>query len=195
MARIVLTDDGIEFDGDSTATRPLGGAESAVVDLTRDVAAWLERHRHRVVLGPRLDARGWLQSRDGTHPSTGAYRTEEDETANGPADYALWLDGRRVGIVEAKKLAVGPQEVLTRNAVPGERDSVSSFFSGKSAQSNDPPPPFLILSHFSDPALTLLYKITISKLLINLFHRGLLAQARPIHLSSARLPARLPHRS
>lgn len=38
MARIVLADDGIEFDGDSAATKPLGGAESAVVALTRALA-------------------------------------------------------------------------------------------------------------------------------------------------------------
>jgi type I restriction enzyme R subunit len=42
------------------------------------------------------------------------YRTEEEDTANGPADYALWLDGNVVGIVEAKKLTVGPQNVLTQ---------------------------------------------------------------------------------
>lgn len=46
MARVVLADDGIEFDGDSMATRPLGGAESAVVDLTRELA----RRGHDVVV-------------------------------------------------------------------------------------------------------------------------------------------------
>ena len=43
-----------------------------------------------------------------------AFRTEEEETAHGPADYALWLDDRIVGIVEAKKLTIGPQNVLTQ---------------------------------------------------------------------------------
>lgn len=37
---------------------------------------------------------------------------EEYETANGPADYALCLDGHVIGIVEAKKLTLGPQNVL-----------------------------------------------------------------------------------
>jgi type I restriction enzyme, R subunit len=37
---------------------------------------------------------------------------EEFETANGPADYALCLAGQIVGIVEAKKLTLGPQNVL-----------------------------------------------------------------------------------
>lgn len=33
-----------------------------------------------------------------------AYRSEEEETDNGPADYALWLDDQVAGVVEAKKL-------------------------------------------------------------------------------------------
>jgi type I restriction enzyme R subunit len=32
----------------------------------------------------------------------------EFETANGPADYALCVDGAVLGIVEAKKLTLGP---------------------------------------------------------------------------------------
>ena len=39
---------------------------------------------------------------------------EEFETANGPADYALCVDGQILGIVEAKKLTLGPQSVLTQ---------------------------------------------------------------------------------
>jgi type I site-specific restriction endonuclease len=30
----------------------------------------------------------------------------------GPADYALWINNQIIGIVEAKKLTVGPQSVL-----------------------------------------------------------------------------------
>lgn len=37
---------------------------------------------------------------------------EEYPTERGPADYGLFLQGMLVGIVEAKKLAVGPQNVL-----------------------------------------------------------------------------------
>lgn len=39
MARIVLADDGIVFDGDTPKERPLGGVESSVVNLTRTLAA------------------------------------------------------------------------------------------------------------------------------------------------------------
>ncbi len=37
-ARIVLADDGIEFDGESPSKGPLGGVESAIVNLTRALA-------------------------------------------------------------------------------------------------------------------------------------------------------------
>jgi type I restriction enzyme R subunit len=36
----------------------------------------------------------------------------EFPTANGPADYALFVDGIFLGIIEAKKVTVNPQNVL-----------------------------------------------------------------------------------
>jgi type I restriction enzyme R subunit len=39
---------------------------------------------------------------------------EEYPTGAGPADYALCMDGQILGVVEAKKLTLGPQEVLTQ---------------------------------------------------------------------------------
>lgn len=39
---------------------------------------------------------------------------EEFPTSAGPADYALCVDGRIIGIVEAKKLTLGPQNVLSQ---------------------------------------------------------------------------------
>ena len=39
MARIVLADDGIEFDGHTPEHRPLGGSESSVVALMEELAA------------------------------------------------------------------------------------------------------------------------------------------------------------
>jgi len=38
----------------------------------------------------------------------------EYPTENGPADYALFVNGRILGIVEAKKLSLGPQNVLVQ---------------------------------------------------------------------------------
>ncbi|WP_214044203.1 DEAD/DEAH box helicase family protein [Methanomethylovorans sp.] len=39
---------------------------------------------------------------------------EEYPTDNGPADYALCVDGKILGVVEAKKVTLGPQNVLTQ---------------------------------------------------------------------------------
>jgi type I restriction enzyme, R subunit len=39
---------------------------------------------------------------------------EEYQTNNGPADYGLCVDGQMLGIVEAKKLTLGPQNALTQ---------------------------------------------------------------------------------
>jgi type I restriction enzyme R subunit len=64
-------------------------------------------------IDPKLDAAGWKLP-NGARPECGPFRTEEEETANGPADYALWQGGRIVGLVEAKKVSLGPQNVLTQ---------------------------------------------------------------------------------
>lgn len=64
-------------------------------------------------IDPKLDALGWRLV-NGAVPLKGGFRTEEYPTRNGPADYALWLDGRVVGLIEAKKVTVGPQGVLTQ---------------------------------------------------------------------------------
>jgi glycosyltransferase involved in cell wall biosynthesis len=39
MARILLADDGIEFDGQTPEHRPLGGVETAIVNLTQELAS------------------------------------------------------------------------------------------------------------------------------------------------------------
>lgn len=72
---------------------------------------WLTRKRR---IDPKLDARGWRLPSGNLAPLHGPGRTEEEETDNGPADYVLWLEHQPTAVVEAKKLAVGPQEVLTQ---------------------------------------------------------------------------------
>lgn len=42
------------------------------------------------------------------------FALEEFPTDNGPADYALCLDGKIVAVIEAKKVTLGPQNVLTQ---------------------------------------------------------------------------------
>ena len=75
-----------------------------------DEREWKTRKQR---IAPRLDALGWKKVAPGT-TSLLSHRTEEEETENGPADYALWLNKDLVGIVEAKKVTVGPQNVLTQ---------------------------------------------------------------------------------
>ena len=71
---------------------------------------WLVRKQR---IGPRLDHLGWPRINASTAtPTTTPYRVEEYETTNGPADYALGIGPNIAGVVEAKKLTVGPQNVL-----------------------------------------------------------------------------------
>ena len=75
---------------------------------------WLTRKR---LIDGRLNAAGWrVFPFDATKPLVRMDRCaiEEYPTASGPADYALCLGGRIVAIVEAKKLTLGPQNVLSQ---------------------------------------------------------------------------------
>jgi type I restriction enzyme R subunit len=74
-----------------------------------------ERRTRRERVDPRLEAAGWTIVREGADidPSRySAHAIEEYSTENGPADYGLVLDGRLVGVVEAKKVTVSPDGVL-----------------------------------------------------------------------------------
>lgn len=77
----------------------------------REESEWKTRKKR---IDPKLDAAGWRLARGAARSLREPFRTEEEETANGPSDYALWLDGGVVGVVEAKRLTVGPQNVLTQ---------------------------------------------------------------------------------
>jgi len=75
---------------------------------------WLTRKR---LIDPKLDAAGWTIVPFSPGMSLDSHQNcaiKEFETTNGPADYALCVDGRIIGIVEAKKLTLGPQSVLTQ---------------------------------------------------------------------------------
>lgn len=72
-----------------------------------------ERTTRKNRIDPKLDAAGWTTPA-GQRPARGPFRTEEEETTDGPADYSLWLDGRIAAVVEAKKLTIGPQNALTQ---------------------------------------------------------------------------------
>jgi predicted type IV restriction endonuclease len=63
---------------------------------------WLTRKRR---IDPKLDATGWLVAKRGAT----AYRTEEEETNNGPADYV-----RRDGAIPARHRALLPARAALR---------------------------------------------------------------------------------
>ena len=75
---------------------------------------WLTRKR---LIDSMLKASGWkvapyVEGRPLT--AQHRYAIEEYPTVAGPADYALCANGQIIGIVEAKKLTLGPQNVLSQ---------------------------------------------------------------------------------
>lgn len=75
---------------------------------------WLTRKR---LIDSMLKAAGWKVVpfiHGKTMASQESCAIEEYPTSVGPADYALCSDGRIIGIVEAKKLTLGPQNVLSQ---------------------------------------------------------------------------------
>src|SRR5262245_8127060 len=78
-----------------------------------------ERRTRKSRIDPKLIAWGWdVVSFDPARPLSkySRHAIEEYPTANGPADYALVVDGQLLGVVEAKKVTLGPQNVLTQQA-------------------------------------------------------------------------------
>src|SRR3954451_23189893 len=65
-------------------------------------------------IDPRLKSAAWKVVSATTDTSGSGLAIEEFETTLGPADYALFDNGRCLGVAEAKKLTLGPQGVLTQ---------------------------------------------------------------------------------
>ncbi len=76
-----------------------------------------ERRTRKSRIDPKLKAWGWdivPFDPDRLLEKYSHHAIEEYPTANGPADYALVVDGQLVGVVEATKVTLGPQNVLTQ---------------------------------------------------------------------------------
>jgi len=76
-----------------------------------------ERRTRKARIDPRLKKQGWQVVPLGAALSPAGFHlqaVEEYPTENGPADYALCIDGAILAFVEAKKVATGPQNVLTQ---------------------------------------------------------------------------------
>jgi type I restriction enzyme R subunit len=81
---------------------------------TSDELEWLTRKQR---IDPKLRALGWdVVPFDPARPLTKYERCAISEypTDEGPADYAFCVGGCILGIAEAKKLSLGPQNVLTQ---------------------------------------------------------------------------------
>ncbi|MDO8874273.1 MAG: DEAD/DEAH box helicase family protein [Methanoregula sp.] len=76
-----------------------------------------ERVTRKKRIDPLLKAAGWSVVPYETGMDLSLFNKcalEEFPTANGPADYALVIDGKIIAVVEAKKVTLGPQNVLTQ---------------------------------------------------------------------------------
>src|SRR5437660_9834916 len=75
---------------------------------------WLTRKQ---LIDPKLKAAGWKIVPFVPGAPLSSYErcaVQEFPTENGPADYALCVGGQILGVVEAKKLTLGPMSVLTQ---------------------------------------------------------------------------------
>ncbi len=75
-----------------------------------------ERQTRKQRIDPKLKQSGWTVV-PYAGPDLNLYKraaVEEFPTANGPADYALCDGSAALGAVEAKKVTLGPQNVLTQ---------------------------------------------------------------------------------
>lgn len=82
--------------------------------MSNQESEWVTRKRR---IDARLVAMGWEIVPQGGAQVPEKFRhhaIEEYPTENGPADYALCVDGKILGIVEAKKVSLGPQNVLVQ---------------------------------------------------------------------------------
>ena len=72
-----------------------------------------ERETRKRLIDQALGQAGWSPVIPySPHAARDLAAIEEYPTASGPADYALFHNGQPLAIVEAKRLAVGPQNVL-----------------------------------------------------------------------------------
>jgi type I restriction enzyme, R subunit len=76
-----------------------------------------ESHTRKRLIDPKLEAAGWQvvpHNPEKPLSDLDSCAIEEYPTQSGPVDYALCSKGRILGVVEAKRLTLGPQNVLTQ---------------------------------------------------------------------------------
>ena len=73
-----------------------------------------EQQSRKRRIDSRREARGWAIVPADTPRTLTPQAVREYETDHGPADYALNVDGRILGVVKAKQFTVGSQNPLTQ---------------------------------------------------------------------------------
>ncbi len=91
-----------------------------------------ERETRRTRIDPQLIAQGWeVVPYDPNRPVIACtnHAVTEFPTDDGPADYGLFVAGRHLGIVEGKRVTLGPQNALTQSErySKGVRNSPFNF--------------------------------------------------------------------
>lgn len=88
-----------------------------------------EKETRKKRIDPLLNGAGWPLAPTSQIIPIAPHRMEEYETDAGPADYVLARDGRILGVIEAKKITLGPQNVLTQaeRYARGIRDNCFNF--------------------------------------------------------------------
>lgn len=74
-----------------------------------------EKYTRKERIDKRLAQCGWkIVNYDSNIPFSAytCHAVREFPTESGPVDYALFYEGTIIGVIEAKKLSVGPQDVL-----------------------------------------------------------------------------------
>src|SRR4051794_9062808 len=117
--------------GAASHSRPESLSSSASATYAACVTPESEKQTRLKRIDKQLDALGWVEAKDGSEPATGPYRKPEVHTKSGPADYGLYVDQKLVGIVEAKKLGLAPQNVLSQAERYSEGAVNASFSFGK----------------------------------------------------------------
>lgn len=86
-------------------------------DMFKTPPAKSEYVTRKQIVDAKLRAAGWAVVKFDQNKPLSKYdrcAIEEYPTEAGPADYALCVHGEILGIVEAKKLSLGPQNVLSQ---------------------------------------------------------------------------------
>lgn len=91
-----------------------------------------ERKTRKLRIDAKLKSLGWVIVPYSERMSTSGlihHAVEEYPTDNGPADYALFVKGQLLGIIEAKRVGVGPQNVLeqAKRYAAGVSDGIGNW--------------------------------------------------------------------